>query len=157
MDRSILVLGIGNDILGDDAVGIIAARALKEKYGRVVDIEEAPTGGFALMEYLEGYDRAVLLDAVVTGKHSPGSVIEFTKEDFKNCIGTSPHYVGLPEVFRLADGIGLHFPEELCVFAMEVENPYDFGYFLSPSTEHALPEFIRAVEAKLDQWVSPIG
>lgn len=48
-----------------------------------VDIVESGGGGLDLLDVLEGYDRAVLLDAILTGKHPPGTILEFSAEDFK--------------------------------------------------------------------------
>ena len=58
----ILVLGLGNDILGDDAVGLLAARRLRAFLPASVDVLEAAGGGIGLLDVLEGYDCALLLD-----------------------------------------------------------------------------------------------
>jgi len=48
--RRILLLALGNDIMGDDAVGLVAARALKNEFSDGVDIVEASVAGFRLLE-----------------------------------------------------------------------------------------------------------
>jgi hypothetical protein len=62
-----LVLGLGNDILADDAIGLLAVRALRPSLDDAVDVEETSVHGVALLDLLTGYDHAVLIDAVRTG------------------------------------------------------------------------------------------
>ena len=70
----ILVLGLGNPILGDDAVGIFVAREIKRLAGERtgVTVKEASVGGFDLLDLLEGYRGAVIIDAIKTAGGRPG-------------------------------------------------------------------------------------
>ncbi len=151
-----LVLGLGNDILGDDAVGIHAARALRVDYGDALDIHEAAVGGYALLDLLEGYDRVLLLDAVSTGRVKPGTVIELSREDFGAADDTSPHHVGLPEVFALADRLDISLPRVLRIVAMEILPPQELSTSLTREIQMALPAFVEHAAAVLNEWeISP--
>ena len=70
-----LVLGLGNPLLGDDAVGLKVAALVRERLDGApgVDVLEEEAGGLRLMERMTGYDRAVLVDAAVTGG-TPGTI-----------------------------------------------------------------------------------
>jgi hydrogenase maturation protease len=70
----ILILGLGNELLSDDAVGILAARVLKERLGDKADVVESSLSGMALLDLLVGYERAILIDAVKTGRTPPGTI-----------------------------------------------------------------------------------
>ena len=60
----ILVLGIGNLLMGDEGVGIQAVRRLElEKWPGKVDFLDGGTGGFHLLSYLEEYPHIVIIDA----------------------------------------------------------------------------------------------
>ena len=150
----ILVLGLGNDILGDDAVGLLAARRLRTLLPDCVDVVESPGGGLDLLDLLEGYDRAVLLDAILTGKHPPGTILEFSDADFKKDDAPSPHYAGLPTVIQLAESLGIHFPSPFRVVAVEVENPYEVLEGLSNSAKAALPAVIERAGGLVHAWLS---
>lgn len=69
-----VVLGVGNVLMGDEGVGVLVARHLTDS-GAAGDIEvvDAGTGGFHLLEYFQDYDRVVLVDATLDGQ-APGSV-----------------------------------------------------------------------------------
>jgi hydrogenase maturation protease len=150
--KQTLVLGLGNDVLGDDAVGVYAARALREQYGDAVDVVEAAVGGFALIDLLEGYDRAILLDAVATGHAEPGTVMEFVQEDFGTAACSSPHYVGLPEVFAVADRLSIPLPHDLRILAMEIVPPEMLSQSLGAEVQKALPQFVERAASVLNEW-----
>lgn len=58
----ILVLALGNDLLGDDGVGLEAARQIAGQVDGSVDVVETGEAGLALLELMEGYERALLID-----------------------------------------------------------------------------------------------
>lgn len=112
-------------------------------------MESAETG-LALLDLLEGYDRAVLLDAMFTGRHPPGTILEFGPSDLKMSPAPSNHFAGLPEMFRLADRLGMHFPKEVRIVAMEVDNPVVFRQALTPEARKALPAFAERARQLLE-------
>ena len=150
--QPILVLGLGNDILGDDAVGLVAARRLREQCPAGAEVIEAAEGGLGLLDFLEGRSHALLLDAILTGRHPAGTVLEFSHQDFRSTIGPSPHYAGLPEVLRLAECLAIPVPTELCVLSMEVEDPYLLREGLSLAVDQALPGYVERARQILDGW-----
>ena len=95
---------------------------------------------------------AELLDAILTGRHPAGTVLEFSQADFHGTIGPSPHYAGLPEVLRLADCLAIPVPADLCVLAMEVEDPYQIREGLSRPVDEALSSYVLRARQILDGW-----
>jgi hydrogenase maturation protease len=147
-----LLLALGNDILGDDGVGFAAARELEARFAPDVDCVLSSEAGLALLELMEGYQRALLLDAIVTGDSPVGTVHEFAPTDFRRVLAPSPHYAGLPEVLELAERLQLEFPRELRVLALEVEDPYAIREGLTPGVARALPEFVARAASVLEDW-----
>ena len=100
-----LILGIGNLLLSDDGVGIHAVRLLQEnvKFDKSVQVIDGGTCGLDLMQYLEGMDRLIILDAAKPN-HSPGKITRITGEKVPAylSIKTSPHEIGLPELLFAA-------------------------------------------------------
>ncbi|MCS7197085.1 MAG: hydrogenase maturation protease [Candidatus Bipolaricaulota bacterium] len=151
----ILVLGLGNELLSDDAVGILATRVLKERLQERADVVESALSGMALLECLIGYERAIIIDAVKTGKSPPGTIVELSPADLGAVLAPSPHYAGLPELIAAAQALQLDFPKEIQIFAIEVEDPYTIGGELSPAVAHALPKLIQRVEEQVARWLAP--
>lgn len=147
-----LVLGLGNDILADDAVGVLAVRAIREKWGDFVDAVECAVSGIALLEYLLDYDKAIILDAIRTSRHPPGVILELDPDALGPVLAPSPHYAGLPEILVLAKELELNFPQEIKIFAMEVADPYTVGGEMSGAARQAVPALVRRVEEQLRAW-----
>lgn len=142
-----LVLGLGNPILSDDAFGVLAARQLKARLaGRTdVEVDEDYHGGLRLMERLAGYDRAIIIDAIVTGQHPPGTMLLLTADDMPTQHTASAHDVNLPSALRLAVSLGLKMPKEIHVVAVEAEQVFEFGEKCTPAVQAALPRVVEWV------------
>jgi hydrogenase maturation protease len=147
-----LVLALGNDLLGDDGVGLEAARQIAGQVDGSVDVQQTGEAGLALLELLEGYERALLIDSIVTGRYPPGTVIEFSPEHFRRVIAPSPHYAGLPEVLEMAHRLNLEFPRHIRILAIEVQNPYEFHIGFSEPVQEALPRLVQHALRILHQW-----
>ena len=69
MKDYILILGIGNILMGDEGVGAHAARLILEKdLPEGVKCIEGGTGGFVLLEEMQEAKRVIIIDATVDGK-----------------------------------------------------------------------------------------
>ena len=76
---AILLLGIGNPIMSDDAIGVRAVEMLRHYYRlpAQVSLVEGGTLGLALLPQVEDAERLLLVDAVDTGA-APGTLIRLT-------------------------------------------------------------------------------
>lgn len=149
----ILALGLGNDILGDDAVGLLAVRRLRVLLPVSVEVVEATGAGLDLLDLLEGYDKALILDAIMTGKHPAGTILEFSADDFRQENARSPHYAGLPTVLQLAESLDVVFPKHIQIVAVEVENPYEVREGLSARAESAIPAMVERANQIVTDWL----
>lgn len=148
-----LVLGLGNDLLCDDAVGLRVARLVQEQEPPDTDVIETGEAGLALLEFLYGYQQAVLVDSIQTGA-KPGTIHRLGKESFRKVVAPSAHYAGLPEVFALGDQLGIPLPERVDVVAIETSDPYSFSSELTPEVESAVGSAVEAVLEILDCSIS---
>lgn len=65
--NKIIVVGLGNPILSDDSVGIRVARVLNERITQPgINVVEASIAGLDFLDFLTGYDKAIIVDAVNT-------------------------------------------------------------------------------------------
>ncbi|MFC1619562.1 hydrogenase maturation protease [Candidatus Neomarinimicrobiota bacterium] len=147
-----LVLGLGNELIADDGIGILAARNLKSQLRNEADVVESSLSGLALLDLLVGYDKAIIIDALFSGHHPPGTIIQLSMDDLSSVVAPTPHFAGLPELFALAQRLELDFPEELIIFAVEVEDPLTIGGSLSPAVEQALPVLMDQVVGQIALW-----
>jgi hydrogenase maturation protease len=133
--RRPLVVGIGNAARGDDAAGLLAARALGG-----IELEGDPS---ALIDLLDGADEAVVIDAVRSGA-PPGTVrrIDVGDQPLPADVrsSASTHLVGLADAIELARALG-RLPPRVTVYGIEGER-FDTGAPLSDSVAGAIDEVV---------------
>lgn len=148
---SILVLGLGNPILGDDGIGWRVAEQVRSATAgdaEPVDVDCAALGGLSLMERMLGYGRVILVDSMWTGAQPEGSVSIQSLEDLPNPGAghtTSPHDVSLKTALKTMELMGAAIPRRVDVVAIETQACYDFSEALTPTATSALPVATRKV------------
>ena len=169
-----LVVGLGNPILGDDGVGwrvaeevrrrlqIADFRSQMEPAGSQstirnlkseIEVDCFALGGLSLMERLVGYDRAIIVDAVITGQ-PPGTVSRFRLDelpDFSTAHTSAAHDTSLQNALRVGRAMGAQLPDEVIVVGVEAPSIYDFGETLSPSVADAVPVAVQRVLELLEE------
>lgn len=142
-----LILGLGNDLLGDDGIGLRIVRELRHRLasGADVDLVESPEMGLALLDHIVGYQRLVLVDAVKTGRVPAGTVHELPLQDVDTLPLMAPHFFGIGEIMLLGQELKLPMPQEVLIRAIEVEDPFTIREALSPTLQAALPSLIELV------------
>lgn len=156
MDRSrksILVVGLGNPLLGDDGVGWCAAEAVREALTgtaleSVVEVDCLALGGLSLMERLIGYDQAILIDAISTGQQPAGSVICCSLAALPDRAAghlSAAHDTSLQTALRVGRLLGAALPEAITVVAVEAAITYDFSETLSQAVAAAVSHAARRV------------
>jgi hydrogenase maturation protease len=149
----ILVLGLGNPIVQDDAVGIRLARDLHARAGVRPGVEWCPecsSGGLDLLERLAGYDRIVVLDAIRTRGGRPGDWYRFSAADLRETRHLSNvHDANFATALELGRRLGLALPrdEEIHVFAVEIDANDTFSEALSAPVAAAYPVLVEEIGA----------
>ncbi len=146
-----LVVGIGSPILGDDGVGLQVVEQLRAR-GLPAGVEtmELGSGGLALLDVLSGYDRLVIVDAIVTGA-APGTVIELAGDDVARAAHLGEgHEADLPTLLEFARrGLGADMPAEVVVVAVEAGDLLTITEELTPAVAAAVDEAVHRVLAIL--------
>src|SRR5215475_15850091 len=138
-----LIIGIGNEYRGDDAVGLIVARRLKERLADSVKVLEQSGDGAALMEAWRGAETVIIIDAMMSGG-APGTIHRFDASAQpipKRSLRYSTHAFGVAEAIDLARSLG-KIPQRLMVYGIEGKN-FAAGVGLSAEVEKAAGEAAR--------------
>jgi hydrogenase maturation protease len=142
----VLILGVGNLLVGDEGVGVHALRALEaETWPAQVHLVDGGTGGFHLLELLGSYPRIILIDATRDGA-APGTVSQFRARvaaDFPPALGA--HDIGLRDLISAATLLG-PLPE-IEVITVSVTELKPMTLELSAPVAAALPEVGRRVRS----------
>ena len=143
--NKILILGIGNYLMGDEGIGVHAAERLqKENLPSFVDVVDGGTGGFHLLEYFETYETIILIDATLD--NNPNGTIRLIKprfaQDFPKAMST--HDIGLKDMVSALQLMG-KMPT-IHLFVMSIESLQQQGITLTNEIEQAMPELIEKVK-----------
>jgi hydrogenase maturation protease len=151
--EKILVIGLGNPILGDDGVGWVVARKVESHIGGAgsrVEVDYLSLGGLSLMERLVGYKKVILIDSLTTGNHPQGEIITFTLEnmvDLSSGHTTAAHDTSLKVALATGRQLGVALPEDenIHVVAIESQHVYDIQEGLTPAIDAAVPMAVKKV------------
>jgi hydrogenase maturation protease len=146
-----LLLGLGNDILTDDAIGLNAVRQLRESLAGDdrIDVRETMEMGLALLDFIVGYRAVVIVDSIQTGQSPAGTIHEVDAAGLKQLTGRTPHFLGVGETLALGRHLGLAMPEEVSILAVEVEDPFTLGTEMTPALQRAIPAVLARVRQLL--------
>jgi len=147
------VLGLGNVLLGDDALGpyAVATAAAELEVGNGVELIDLGTPGLDLLPYLSGASAVVVVDTV-RADGPPGEVRLYrTGELLTAPTGprVGPHDPGLHEALMCArlDGSG---PDEVILVGVIPERTTT-GIGLSAAVRAAVPAVVAAVASELER------
>ncbi len=139
-----LVLGIGNLLMGDEGVGVHAVRALeREAVPAGVPVLDGGTGGFHLLELFDEHRYMILIDATLDDG-VPGTVRVLHPRfasDFPRSL--SAHDIGLRDLVESAALLGPLPTIDLITVSIAKMQPMTID--LSPALEKALPEVVQVV------------
>ncbi len=137
------IFGVGNELRGDDGVGLVVARAAAQRLS-AHDVEYLEIGAdpLALLAELERTDAAVIVDAADMGEE-PGAIMALCARDAVRAVRTDPllcHGFGLKDVLSIAQEIGI-LPERTRIVGIQ---PLSFeGQGLSPEVRGRLDQYVE--------------
>lgn len=150
--RHTVVVGLGNEIVGDDGVGIWVARELSQILQERTDVEVVPLpwAGFALLDVLVGRRCAAIVDCLCTGLHPPGTIIHLNEKAVSGSVRlNSFHDIGIFTVLELGRKMGWKMPEVIAIWGIEGAELDRFQERLSPSVAKATNQVVQEVLAFL--------
>ncbi|MDO9037638.1 MAG: hydrogenase maturation protease [Lutibacter sp.] len=142
--NSILILGVGNYLMGDEGIGVhVMQEMAKINLPEYVDILDGGTGGFLLLNCFEAYKTIIFVDATMDGK--PAGTISLIRPKFASDFPSalSVHDVGLKDmieaVYLMDEKPDLH------LFTVSIEELVPMTIELSPDVKNAIPKIIEQI------------
>ncbi len=156
-----LLLGMGNPILSDDAVGVRLARDIGVRLAGTPDltvIEECSVGGLNIIDVLAGYDRVIVLDSIRTVGGTPGEWHRITAERLRETLHlNNVHDVNFATALELGRRLGTPLPpdDEIHIFAVEVKDAATFSETMTPELENAYPAYADGIYSEVRALLGP--
>jgi len=137
-----VIVGLGNPVRGDDAVGLRVAELFEERLREAplkgVTVATSTRAGLEIVELLAGTDRAVIVDCLATPDSQPGRVRRLSIAD---CAGSArlvgAHDLTIADAFALARSTGVPMPADVAIYGIEAEDRQTIEERLSPAVEAA--------------------
>ena len=143
-NEHILVLGIGNVLMGDEGVGVEVIRQVSRMpLPENVQCLDGGTGSFLLLEPMQRAKRVILIDSTIDG-NPPGTVTRLTprfSSDYP--VTLTAHDIGLKDLLDATYLTGV--PVDVTLFAISIDPPQVVGINLSPAVAARMPEITRQV------------
>ena len=155
-----LVLGLGNELYGDDGAGIQAVRKLRQElklqkktlpWLENVHFEESSVSGIALLDVIVGYDLLIVVDTIKKSNPLTGKIHVLKDKDLRHIPGASPHYVSFPQTLEIGKNLGLKVPSQIKIIAVEAKSLYNLGEGLTEEMKKAIPAIIKKVKETLKE------
>lgn len=144
-----LVVGVGNEYRGDDAIGFAVVRRLRDDLTAFPELFEFEGDGVGLMQLWEGYDTVVLIDCV-TANLPAGTIVRLDAAEHKmptHYFRSSSHLFGVAEAIEMARTLG-QLPGKLVVYGI-VGQDFEAGCPLSPAVELTIESVVRQIKQEL--------
>ncbi len=148
--EDILVLGLGNVLLGDDGLGETAVRLFEETHGPFdrVRILDGGTLGLSLLPYLQEARAAILVDAIRADRPA-GTLVRLTGDEVAPAVATrlSVHQIGVADLLDAARLAG-NLPRELVLLGLVPES-IELRLGLSAPVARGVPGLLEALADEL--------
>ena len=148
MKKKIGIIGLGNPLRRDDAVGLLLLQYLqqnKKNLSNTIDFIDGGTSGMKLLHLLKNYETVLLLDAV-DFKGKPGEIKQFTIDEIKNQkiqIFLSTHEPDFLTVYALLKKLD-KVPNRLVIFGVQPKD-LSFGTGLSHEIHCVIPSLQKQI------------
>ncbi len=152
MKNRILILGIGNVLMGDEGVGVHSIKELeKESFPENVSLLDGGTGGFHLLEYLQSYPKIIMIDATMDSK--PAGTISVIKPKFASDFpkSLSAHDIGLRDLIESTAVLG-DLPE-MYLITVTIDNIQSMQIELSEKIKDSLTAVVEKVKEMLNNML----
>jgi hydrogenase maturation protease len=147
-EEKTLVLGLGNVLMGDEGIGVYVVRAIEaHTLPEGVECLDGGTGGFTLLEPLEGAGRIILIDAANDG-NPVGTITRTTPRFSRDYPPTiTAHDVGMKDLLDMfyIQG-GTH---EIVLYAITIDPKQPIRMSLSAEGTKAAEKAAERILAEL--------
>ena len=147
LSDTVLVIGLGNPIMTDDAIGLKVAETIESIGIANVETRQEAIGGLDIIPLITGYRNVIIVDAIKTGLYEPGTVIVFNPEDFEPTVANvSAHGINLTTAMHIGRQLEPEsMPESVRFVAVEVSDLVTVSEIMTEAVSNALPDAVDTV------------
>ncbi|RKR11711.1 hydrogenase maturation protease [Flavobacterium sp. 90] len=149
--NQILVLGIGNYLMGDEGVGVhFINRIDKSQFPEYISFIDGGTGGFTLIPYIENHQKVIIVDATMDEKEE--GTITLLKPRFSDDfpISLSGHNFGLKDMVDIMSM--LDTMPEIYLYTITILKMEPMCMKLSPKVDDAIEKVTKLILNQIEKF-----
>ncbi len=149
----IALIGLGNPYVGDDSIGIKVVEKIQANYPLPKNIDVLPDlslSGIGLVEVFRGYDKVIIVDAIMTKNQQVGEIVVFTPDDLTDTLHTTDfHNMDFFSAVQFAKQLYNDIPEDITLVGIEIEKANEFTYEISNQLKNNYKKIVDQVYSLL--------
>jgi hydrogenase maturation protease len=165
-----LILGLGNDVLMDDGIGPRLVNDIqksfnKSRYSKPETLNPEPAsgihfenifmGGLGILEFIQGYETVIIIDAIKTKDGVPGTVSYYTPADFRETTHlSSQHDASFLTALAFGEKLGFVIPKKIHIIAIEIIEDRTFGNEFTEPLQEKYDEILKQVTKHVQSLIT---
>lgn len=145
----IALIGLGNPIVGDDAIGIKVVDHIRDTFSLpdcVEIIGDVSLAGIGLVEQFRGYDKIILVDSIQTGIHPKGTVVYLKQDDYSTALHISDyHNMDFFTALDFCNQVYDDIPKDITIIGIEIISVTEFSDELSVELREKFEKIVDEV------------
>jgi len=140
-----ILIGLGSPIMSDDGIGLLVAKEVHKRLGDF-DLDITCGGGLQVVDIIQSYRLAVVIDAMVTGRFAPGALVRLDVDTDITTLRSGPsHALNFVEAVEVARLCNAPLPETIVVYAIEVKEVRTVSEKVSKVLLDRIPEIVEEI------------
>lgn len=143
--KKIVIVGLGNSILSDDAVGIKISQKIENKLHGIrlpediqLKVTQNESGGWDVLDVVEGYDILILIDAITGQALSPGDMKWFSPKVYGSLRLSGFHSMDIFSALEMAKTYQFHVPTQIYILGIGINDITSFSEYCTPEVTPAI-------------------
>ncbi len=153
-----VIIGLGNPIVGDDAIGIKVVEYIRDTLSLPENTEvlaDISIAGVGLVELFRGFDKVILIDSIQSGTYPIGKVLLLKPDQFSLAIHSSDyHNMDLFTALEFSNQMYDDIPEIIKIIGIEIISPMEFSEELSIDLGKKFDDIVSEVYKLIIQELS---
>jgi len=157
-----LILGLGNEVLGDEALGLKIVDDLKHSYTSPgLEYAKAANGGIEILDFINDYRELVIIDTISTNSGRPGDIYYFTPDDYRETLHlSSEHDINFLTAIKTGETLGFKIPRNIDILAVEITHNMQLGetfsHIIYNRYDEILDEILNFIRKKVEPGTAHI-
>jgi len=141
-----LIMGIGNNLLGDDGAGLMLARQLYALIGSDdIDFIESSHAGSRCIDFLSGYDRVIIIEVFYDKDNPVGECYKIVLPEVIPLELLSSHHADFFRSLEVARQSGMVSLKKISIYAITAKEIFEFSQGLSQEMKERIPGIMEEI------------